>query len=71
MRALGVQRFDLLQICRKLVLGTLQVVLSLHAHPEARRGPEVAGEPKRGIGSHRGFLASQTLDARTRHAHGL
>jgi hypothetical protein len=45
-RTSGAQRFDAVQT-RELVLGTLQVVLSLYAHPETGRGAEIASKPQR------------------------
>ena len=51
-----------------LILGALDVVLRLQAHPERRRGAERLGEPQSRVSGERGLPIDQPLDAGARHA---
>ena len=53
----------------ELVLGALEIVLGLHAHPERGRGAEISGEAQRSVGGNAGLLIGQTLDTSARYAH--
>ena len=52
-------RRDLLQPAADLILGALDVVLRLQAHPERRRGAERLGEPQSRVSGERGLPIDQ------------
>src|SRR5262245_50292164 len=64
----GFARDDLREIVSQFVFGALQVVLSLHPHPERRCRTEIAREAERRVRRHRGLLTGEAFDARPRHA---